>query len=99
MGELQRLQQWYRMQCNEDWEHTFGITIETLDNPGWHVSIDLIETELEHRPFAPVSRGHSEDDEDWINCKLEQSQFVACGGAGNLTELLGISLNWAEGRQ
>lgn len=99
MDELQRLQQWYRMQCNEDWEHTFGITIETLDNPGWHVSIDLIETELEHRPFAPVSRGHSEDDEDWISCKLEQSQFVACGGAGNLTELLGIFLNWAEGRQ
>ncbi|WP_312236591.1 Imm53 family immunity protein [Stenotrophomonas sp.] len=40
------------MQCNKDWEHTFGITIEALDNPGWHIRIDLIETELEHRPFA-----------------------------------------------
>lgn len=96
MDELQRLQHWYRMQCNKDWEHTFGITIETLDNPGWHISIDLIETELEHRPFASINRGHSEDDEDWIICKREESRFVASGGAGNLTELLDIFLSWAD---
>ena len=32
---FQRLQKWYKSQCNGDWEHSFGIKIETLDNPGW----------------------------------------------------------------
>jgi len=96
MDELQRLQHWYRRQCNEDWEHTFGVTIDTLDNPGWHVCIDLIETELEQKPFASISRGDSEDDADWIICTVDKSQFVASGGAGNLTELLGVFLSWAE---
>ncbi|MGE8262696.1 MAG: immunity 53 family protein [Stenotrophomonas sp.] len=96
MDELQRLQHWYRRQCNEDWEHTFGVTIDTLDNPGWHVCIDLIETELEQKPFASISRGDSEDDADWIICTVEKSQLVASGGAGNLTELLGVFLSWAE---
>jgi hypothetical protein len=96
MDELRRLQHWYQMQCNEDWEHTFGIFIETLDNPGWHIRIDLTETALERRPFASVSRGHPEDDADWITCKIEESKFVACGGSDNLSELLGIFLRWAE---
>ncbi|REN01600.1 hypothetical protein DSI35_19570, partial [Mycobacterium tuberculosis] len=41
-------------------------------------------------------RGDSEDDADWIICTVEKSQFVASGGAGNLTELLGVFLSWAE---
>ncbi|GHB54781.1 hypothetical protein GCM10010331_48120 [Streptomyces xanthochromogenes] len=32
---LDRLQSWYSAQCNGDWEHEWGIKIDTLDNPGW----------------------------------------------------------------
>jgi hypothetical protein len=32
---LNELQVWYGAQCNGSWEHTYGIKIETLDNPGW----------------------------------------------------------------
>ena len=42
---LERLQRWYLYRCDGDWEHSFGITIETLDNPGWMVTIDLQDTE------------------------------------------------------
>jgi hypothetical protein len=35
------LMQWYLAQCNQDWEHEFGITIATLDNPGWGGPHDL----------------------------------------------------------
>jgi hypothetical protein len=71
MTELERLQSWYREQCNEDWEHSFGVKIDTLDNPGWMVKIDLRETSLEQKSFAPVSRGDSEADADWIACRLD----------------------------
>lgn len=96
MNELKRLQRWYRGQCNEDWEHGFGVKIETLDNPGWYVTIDLAETELEHRHFEPLSRGDSEEDTDWIFCKLEATRFVGSGGAENLGELLRVFLDWAD---
>jgi len=96
MSELQRLQDWYRRQCNEDWEHSFGVKIDTLDNPGWMVKIDLTETALEGKSFEPLSRGDSDADPDWIVCKLEAKQFVGYGGADNLSELLRTFLNWAE---
>jgi Immunity protein 53 len=36
IGLLTQLQSWYVAQCNGDWEHTCGISIETVDNPGWY---------------------------------------------------------------
>ena len=35
------IEKWYKGNCNGDWEHSYGITIETLDNPGWDFTIDL----------------------------------------------------------
>lgn len=97
MDELQQLQDWYISQCNQDWEHTYGIRIDTLDNPGWALEIDLRETELVGRSFEPLSRGGTEDDVDWIRCKVEQEKFMGSGGANNLAELLRIFLTWAAG--
>ncbi len=53
------LQKWYFVQCNEEWEHHNGINIETLDNPGWKVTIDLHQTSLEHAEFKPVMKNVS----------------------------------------
>lgn len=49
---LYLLQRWYLGQCNDEWEHSFGVAIETLDNPGWSLRIELEETSLEHRRSA-----------------------------------------------
>ena len=95
MDELQQLQKWYSSQCNQDWEHSFGVKIDTLDNPGWTLEIDLRETNLAERAFEAFSRGNSEDDADWISCKVETEKFIGAGGANNLTELLRIFLSWA----
>jgi len=93
-NELQRLQQWYRAQCNGDWEHSYGVKVDTLDNPGWRLRIDLEETDLATAAFSPLSVERS--DTDWVHCKVEQSAFHGHGGAENLTELLDIFLRWAE---
>ena len=95
MDELQQLQDWYSSQCNGDWEHTYGVKIETLDNPGWSIEIDLRETDLAERSFAPLSRGDTEDDSDWIRCKVEHEKFMGAGGSNNLAELLRAFLTWA----
>ncbi len=56
MNTLARLERRYDAQCDEDWEHAWGVTIVTLDNPGWDVQIDLDGTYLESVPFEPVYR-------------------------------------------
>src|SRR3954469_18783567 len=46
---LDQLQRWYAQHCNGEWEHSYGISIQTLDNPGWRVKIDLHQTDLESK--------------------------------------------------
>ena len=36
---LKVLQQWYQSKCDGTWEHMYGVEIDTLDNPGWTVSL------------------------------------------------------------
>ena len=95
MHALDALSQWYKAQCNGDWEHSYGISIDTLDNPGWALRIDLTETPLANLPFATLNRGDSESDSDWIHCSVQSKQFVASGGATNLNELVEIFLTWS----
>ena len=92
---LARLQSWYASQCNEDWEHSYGVSIGTLDNPGWLVEVDLTETELLEKPFNPVNRGDGETDDDWIACKTESGKFIGACGPFNLEETLSVFLDWA----
>src|SRR4030095_11402014 len=54
VNALAELERWYRARCNGDWEHSFGITICTLDNPGWSVSIQLTDTVLAQAAFVVV---------------------------------------------
>jgi hypothetical protein len=39
----------YEAQCNGDWEHGFGASIDTLDNPGWLLKVDLAGTDCDDR--------------------------------------------------
>ena len=83
---LQWIQAWYQTQCNGDWEHSFGIKINTLDNPGWHVTIDLNETSLQGLTIPSTLADHSE--EDWYVFKIENSKYEANGDPSKLTFLL-----------
>ena len=100
MNEIQELQNWYLSQCNDDWEHTYGIKIENIDNPGWMIKIDLYGTNLENVPFEGCSYGVGEDAEDsgnnWLFTHKEKGKFVGCGGPCKLQELISIFVAWAK---
>ena len=97
---LKELQDWYRSQCNEDWEHSFGVKIETLDNPGWTVTVDLTETNVQDKPFESYSCGaianDLTEDQDWIVCKVEERKFKGAGGPAKLEEIIATFLAWAK---
>ena len=100
MSAIQDLQRWYLSQCNEDWEHTYGIEIGTLDNPGWSLAIDLTDTDIDGKPYAGFSYGVGENAEsngdEWLVTKTEKNKFMGYGGPGKLEELIQLFLAWAK---
>ena len=94
MDLLNWLNEWYKSNCNGDWEHCYGIKIETLDNPGWWVSIELNGTELENKDFEKIAITKS--DEDWLFCRVEDNVFNSSGDPDKLTKILEIFKNWSE---
>ena len=94
MTTLEKLQVWYYNQCNDDWEHGNGIKIDTIDNPGWSIKIDLIETDLENKKFKRIEVERT--DYDWFHCWVKDNTFEVACGVHNLQEALEIFLNWAE---
>lgn len=78
--------------CNGDWEHGGGITIETLDNPGWALNIDLHDTDMETMNFEKVKV--EIDENNWYMCRVRDGIFEGRCGPKNLNDLLEIFRNW-----
>ena len=86
------LEQWYASRCDGEWEHSYGIRVDTLDNPGWSVSIDLHAT---NRQGAALERVRIERSEhDWIHYWVEKKQFRIACAPQNLSEALQIFVQW-----
>jgi len=77
VDELEWLEQWYAAQCVGDWAEDRGVKIDTLDNPGWLLKVDLRGTDLEgrmadalvHRSGEPPSASNGNlGGEVWMDC-------------------------------
>ena len=103
ISALAELQSWYYAQSDGDWEHCYGIRIDTLDHPGWQVSIDLEDTDLEDVVFAEVQHnemGHCyEDNPDWFICRKVDKKFEGYGGPEQLEAMLRVFLTWVHSQQ
>ena len=88
------LQAWYVMQCDGEWEHEFGVKIDTIDNPGWSVTIDIAYTSLAGQPYERQQVHRSEH--DWLVTWQEDNHFHAACGPLNLGEALHTFRRWAE---
>jgi hypothetical protein len=95
MNGLQLLQAWYRQQCNGVWEHSWGIKIDTLDNPGWTIKVDLSDTPLQHAEFEEKwsNRDH---ETDWLFCRVKDNVFEGHCGIDRLEEMLMVFLEWSR---
>lgn len=100
METLKWIQTWFFEQCDGDWEHGYGIQIETLDNPGWRVFISMENTNMKGKLFESINIERTET--DWIHCKTEDDHekdgfyFAAYGGPKNLEEILVVFKGWIE---
>lgn len=94
---LNWLEAWYASVCDGQWEHMYGITIDTLDNPGWRVKIDLRETRYEDMKLPKVIQDHGEH--DWLFCSIKDGAFQGAGDAAKLGQILHIFRECIEGRR
>ncbi|MFE4018167.1 Imm53 family immunity protein [Streptomyces sp. NPDC059101] len=79
LDPLSSLTAWFTRQCDGDWEHGFGIRIETLDNPGWSVEVDLEETGLNG---VTLDRTEVAEGDSWIQAWSDGSVcHLRCGPA------------------
>lgn len=90
---LTKLQNWYNSYCDGTWEHYYGIKINTLDNPGWSLEIDLSETELENKCFVPIEVNSSDS---WMICKVKDRKFYAFGDSSSIEKMIQVFLDWAK---
>lgn len=83
-----RLQKWYLQNCDGDWEHSSGVRINTLDNPGWQISINTYGALVELNEQSRECIEHSEA--DWIHYWVDGGKFEAAGGPENLTQMIEV---------
>ena len=94
MELIKWLENWYASNCDGDWEHCYGVKIETLDNPGWWVRIELSDTGLEDKPFSGIN--DTDNDDDWLVCRIDNGFFDGCGDPSKLGTIIEIFRKWAE---
>jgi hypothetical protein len=90
VNNIQKLQRWYSRQCDGSWEHQYGVSIDTLDNPGWTVVVDLTGTDLQLTQMESIIEEKTE--QDWLHCKIQDGKFVGNGGPLKLDAILDLFL-------
>ena len=93
MDDIEWLQTWYLSSCNGRWEHQYGVKIDTLDNPGWELRIDLVGTNLEGRAMKPIAFDHG--DTDWLSCGVQEGAFIGRSDPSKLAKLIATFREWS----
>lgn len=85
---IEWLENWYSNQCNGNWEHDFGVKINTLDNPGWEITIDLTDTEI--ILVDEEWKIYQKNDQDWYGYKICDNVFNAAGDPKKLNFIISL---------
>ncbi len=104
MTVLAWIEKWYAAQCDGDWEHAKGVSITTIDNPGWLVTIDLAGTDLEAAADdsllaatgdPPSAANGNVGGSEWMFCELRAGHFKGAGDPLKLASILEQFRSWA----
>ncbi len=66
-------------------------SIETIDNPGWYIKLDLSETKYKDNYFKTVSIDQDED--NWLECECKNSVIKGVGDVFKLSDIIDFISN------
>jgi hypothetical protein len=90
---FEKLQNWYATNCDGDWEHEYGVRIETTDNPGWVLIVDLQQTDLYGRMW---SREEISRSESWVSAKSDGKKFISACDPRSLERAIGYFIDFCD---
>jgi hypothetical protein len=91
---LKWLQNWFFQNCDGKWEKEQRLLIETIDNPGWLLTLQLKNSINDNKAIEELSIERTE--QNWCQSHIKKNEFVAVGGPFNLTEILYYFRNFIE---
>lgn len=95
---MEHLINWYLKFCDGIWEHNEErIVIRTIDNPGFHVRINLKGCGYDFSSFEDINWECEENpDQDWIHCSMKDEIWDGFGSPNNVGRLIFIFLEFVE---
>ncbi len=96
MELLKWLQDWYIQECinNKNCISDEIINIDTIDNPGWHIRINIKATKLARRILDEINFDNGDD--DWVFIKLNTGVFEGVGDKSKLVFILQFFKAWCQ---
>ena len=94
MDIIDWIQNWFKNNCDGEWEHGDVIQITTFENPGWEVEIDISNTSLANMNLKSIL--NEKGPHDWYGVKIENQKFIAIGDSGKLKFLLSLFKDMIE---
>jgi Immunity protein 53 len=91
---LGALQAWFAAHCDGNWEQEYGVTIGTVEDPGWELRVDVVGTPLAGSELLRERTVRTA--ENWFEARCDGYTFHAVGGPHNLDELLDSFMSFAE---
>jgi hypothetical protein len=93
---LSRLEEWYSHRCDGSWEQRYGVSVESSDNPGWILRIDVPEIpSVYSKQFENVAwDGSLPPNQHWIVCEVTDGQFRGAGWS--IRAVLEVFFDWFE---
>ncbi len=76
---------WYKANCDGDWEHSYGVKIETTEE-GRGFQADLADTAYATDDIA--RRESRRSDADWLVVELHDGAYRASGGGCSLIDIV-----------
>ncbi|EMN43445.1 Imm53 family immunity protein [Leptospira weilii] len=80
------LMKWYESQCDGDWEHEYGLKINTNKDQTWQVEIDIRFTEL--HDFELDTALEQKGTSNWYSFSIKDGRFLAEGDSKKLRTIL-----------
>ena len=93
-NNLEWLDDWYQRQCNGEWEHTRGVRLKSLDDPGWHLTINLAGTSAVNA--RPQQLRMDAQNGGWLTCSIAGECFEGAGDSRKLEQIIGVFRQWVE---